>query len=40
MKDIINNDKYVIEMMWAYVITATYSKYDNLEFWKFIAYLS
>jgi len=39
MKDIINNDKYVIEMMWTYVITVTYSTYDTLDFLKFIAFL-
>ena len=40
MKDIIKKGKYVIEMMCTYVITATRSKYDNLDFWKFIAFLS
>jgi len=38
MKGIINNDKCVIEMIWTYVITAIYSKYDTLDFWKFIAF--
>ena len=32
MKDIIKKGKYVIEMMCTYVITATRSKYDNLDF--------
>lgn len=32
MEDIINNDRYLIDKAWTYVITATYSKYDTLDF--------
>jgi hypothetical protein len=31
MEDIINNDKYVIDKVWTYVITVTYSKYNTLD---------